>query len=182
MQEAVKGFLGLMKLNDLRRLQGESMKKWTTRFSISLRKVGAALNAACSDIPPETFLHPMIQGILLAETSGLTPSEFASVLGTSGKTGAKGEKIGNSWLVDDLMIAFCDQWSDDAIAARDRSRRAQAGAAFEAQTAASEWEAIEEDEEFQEDEADFPDGVYGSDYYGSEASWDNSLWGASAVQ
>ena len=174
MQAAVKGFLGLMKLNDLRRLQRESMKKWTTRFSITLRKVGAALNAACSEIPPETFLHPMIQGILLAETSGLTPSEFACVLGTSGTTGAKGEKIGNSWLVQDLMAAFCDQWSDDAIVARDRSRRAQAGAAFDAQTAASEWETIEEEEEYQADEVDFSAGVYGSDYAGSEASYDSS--------
>ena len=118
------------------------MKKWTTRFDITLRKVGAALHAACAEIPTDTFLHPMIQGILLAETSGLTPSEFASVLGTSGKTGDKGGKIGNSWLVKDLMTAFCDQWSDDAIATRDRSRRAQAGAAFDTQTTASEWETF----------------------------------------
>ena len=89
----------------------------------------------------------MIQGILLAETSGLTPSEFASVLGTSGKTGDKGEKIGDSWLVEDLMTALCDQSSDDAIAARDRSRRAQAGAAFDSQVT-SEWETGEEYENY----------------------------------
>ena len=107
MQEAVKLFLHLLKLDGLRRLQGESMKKWTTRFNLSLRKVGTALHAACEDIPADGFLHPMIQGILLAETSGLTPSESASVLGT---TGAAGEKIGNSWLISDLAEAFCDQW------------------------------------------------------------------------
>ena len=124
MQQAVSLFLQLLKLNDIRRLNGESMKKWTTRFTLSLNKVGAALHAACSEIPANGFLHPMIQGILLAETSGLTPSEFASVLGTSGQTGAVGEKIGNSWLVTDLTAAFCDQWSDDAIASRDsRFRR-----------------------------------------------------------
>ena len=90
MQEAVRLFSQLLKLNDLRRVQGESMKKRTTRFNLSLRRIGPALHAACAEIPTETFLHPMIQGILLAETSGLTPSEFASALGTSGKTGDKG--------------------------------------------------------------------------------------------
>ena len=107
MQQTVRLFLQLLKLNDIRRFNGESMKKWTTRFQLSLRKVGAALHAACSEIPANSFpansfLHPMIQGILLAETSGLTPSEFASVLGTSGKTGAEGEKIGNSRLAADF--------------------------------------------------------------------------------
>ena len=150
MQEAVRLFLQLLKLNDLRRVQGESMKKWTTRFNLSLRKVGAALHAACAKIATETFVHPMIQGILLAETSGLTPSEFASLLGASGKTGDKRGKIGNSWLVEDLMMAFCDQWSDDAIAARDRSRRAQAGAAFDSHVL-SEWEPGEEYEEYPEE-------------------------------
>ena len=74
MQQAVSLFLQLLKLNDIRRLNGESMKKWTTRFTLSLKNVGAALHAACSEIPANGFLHPMIQGILLAETSGLTPS------------------------------------------------------------------------------------------------------------
>ena len=74
MQQAVSLFLQFLKLNDIRRLNGESMKKWTTRFNLSLRKVGTALHAACSEIPANGFLHPMIQDILLAETSGLTPS------------------------------------------------------------------------------------------------------------
>ena len=42
MQEAVKIFLQMLKLDGRRRLQGESMKKWTTRFTLSLRKVGTA--------------------------------------------------------------------------------------------------------------------------------------------
>jgi hypothetical protein len=153
MQQAVSLFLQLLKLNDIRRLNGESMKKWTTRFSLSLRKVGAALHAACSEIPANGFLHPMIQGILLAETSGLTPSEFASVLGTSGKTGAEGEKIGNSWLAADLAAAFCDQWSDDAIALRDsRSRRTEhINATVESQTF-GQWESIEEPADYFEEE------------------------------
>ena len=45
------------------------------------------------------LLHENIRGILLAETSGLTSSEFASVLATSGTTGAEGESIGNSWKI-----------------------------------------------------------------------------------
>ena len=67
MQEAARLFLRLLKLNDIRRLSGESMKKWTTRFNLSLRKVGAALHAACTEIPIEGFLHPMIQGIPLRD-------------------------------------------------------------------------------------------------------------------
>ena len=57
MQEAVKLFLHLLKLDGLRRLHGESMTKWTTRFQLSLRKVGTALHAACKDIPADGFLH-----------------------------------------------------------------------------------------------------------------------------
>ena len=36
MQQAVSLLLQLLKLNDIRRLNGESMKKWTTRFSLSV--------------------------------------------------------------------------------------------------------------------------------------------------
>ena len=72
-------------------------RQWLSAGAAGEQRVGgAALHAACADIPTDGFLHPMIQGILLAETSGLTPTEFASVIGTSGKTGAEGEKIGNS--------------------------------------------------------------------------------------
>ena len=169
MQEAVKLFLHMLKLDGLRRLQGESMKKWTTRFQLSLRKVGTALHAACKEIPADGFLHPMIQGIILAETSGLTPSEFASVLGTSGTSGAEGEKIGNSWMLSDLIEAFCDQWSDDAVALRDsRSRRSDSiGAAME-EYALSEWEPVDEQyyEYDEEPEIDFSEGVFGEQYVG----------------
>ena len=65
------------------------------------------------------FLHENIRGILLAETSGLTSNEFASVLATSGTTGAEGERIGNSWKFSHVVEAFCTQWSDAALAARD---------------------------------------------------------------
>ena len=60
MQAAVRLFLRLLNLNDIRRLNGESMKKWTTRFNLCLRNAGAALHAACAEIPAEGFLHPMI--------------------------------------------------------------------------------------------------------------------------
>ena len=139
------------------------MKKWTTRFTLSLRKVGTALHAACKEIPSDGFLHSMIQGILLAETSGVTPSEFVSVFGTSGATGAEGEKIGNSWLISDLTEAFCDQWPDDATALRDsRSRRTDSiSAAMESYTL-SEWEPIDEYYECEdEEEVDFAEWVFG---------------------
>ena len=60
---------------------------------------------------------------MLADTSGLTSSEFASVLATSGTTGAEGESIGNSWKFSHLVEAFCRQWSDAALAARDAKAR-----------------------------------------------------------
>ena len=68
-------------------------------------------------------MHENIQGILLPETSGLTSSEFASVLATSGTTGAEGESIGNSWKFSHLAEAFSTQWSDAALAARDATAR-----------------------------------------------------------
>ena len=59
----------------------------------------------------------------MAETSGPTPSEFASVLATSGTTGAEGESIGNSWKFSHLVEAFCTQCGDAALAARDAKAR-----------------------------------------------------------
>ena len=55
--------------------------------------------------------------------SGLTSSEFASVLATSGTTSAEGESIGNSWKCSHLVEAFCTQWCDAALAARDAKAR-----------------------------------------------------------
>ena len=46
-------------------------------------------------------------------------SELASVLATSGTTGAEGESISNSWKFSHLVEAFCTQWGDAALAARD---------------------------------------------------------------
>ena len=175
MQEAVRLLLGFLKLQDIRRCNGEGMKKWTTRWQLALRKVGAALNAACPDIPADKVLHPMIQCILLAETSGLSPSEFASVLGTSGKTGKEGSSIGNSWDVHDLATAFAEQWSDDAIALRDaRSRRNEAvGAIMESYTFGdlglleAQVNGVEA-EEVTEEVEDMPEAIYGAEDYGAE--------------
>ena len=69
------------------------------------------------------FLHENIRGFLLAETSGLTSSEFASVLATSGTTGAEGESMGNRWKFSHFVEAFCTQWCDAALAARDAKAR-----------------------------------------------------------
>ena len=89
MQEAVRLLLEFFRLDGLRRQYGESMKKWTRRFGLAYNKVGTALNQANNEIKTD-FLHEMIRGILLAETSGLSPSEFAAVLATSGQTGHEG--------------------------------------------------------------------------------------------
>ena len=63
------------------------------------------------------------RGVLLAETSGLTSSEFASVLATSGPTSAAGENIGNSGKFAHFVDAFSTQWCDAALAARDSKAR-----------------------------------------------------------
>ena len=52
---------------------------WTRRLTLQYTKVGQALGASNSDTGKH-FLHEHIQGILLAETSGLILSEFASVV------------------------------------------------------------------------------------------------------
>ena len=81
-----------------------------------------ALNASDVEINKD-FLHENIRGILLAETSGLTSSEFASVLATSGTTSAEGESIGNSWKFSHLVEASCTQWCDAALAAKSAKAR-----------------------------------------------------------
>ena len=72
------------------------MRHWTRRFTQQHSKVGQALNASNSEISKD-FLHDNIPGILLAETSSLTSSEFASVFATSGTTGVEGDSVDNSW-------------------------------------------------------------------------------------
>ena len=121
--------LDFFRLDSLRRNYGETMRHWTRRFTLQYSKVGQALNASNSEISKD-FLHENIRGTLLAETSGLTSSEFASVLATSGTTGAEGKSIGNSWKFSHLVEAFCTQWSDAALAARDaKARKSEAVAA-----------------------------------------------------
>ena len=78
------------------------MRHWTRRFTLEYSKVCPVLNASSAEINKD-FLHENIRGILLAETSGLTTSEFASVLATNGTTGAEGESIGNSWKFSHLL-------------------------------------------------------------------------------
>ena len=91
-------------------------------FTLQYSKSRQALNASNAEISKD-FLHENIRCILLAETSGLTSSEFASVLATSGTTGADGESIGNSWTFSHLLEAFSTQWRDAALAARDTKAR-----------------------------------------------------------
>ena len=121
-QEGVRLLLDFFRLDSLRRSYGETMRHWTRRFTLQYSKVGQALNASNAGINKD-FLHENTRGILLAETSGLTSSEYASVSATSGTTGAEGESIGNSWKSSHLVEAFCTQWSDAALAARDANAR-----------------------------------------------------------
>ena len=117
-QEGVRLLLDFFRLDSLRRSYGETMRHWTRRFTLQYSKVGQALNPSNAEINKD-FLHENIRGIMLAETSGLTSSEFASVLATSGTTSAEGENICNSWKFSHHVEAFCTQWGNAALAARD---------------------------------------------------------------
>ena len=121
MQEVVSAFKELIQLHVLRRQSEESMRAWTTRWKLHMKKVGHALHQACSDIDAEKFLHPVIRCILLSETCGLTAQEFASVLSISGKP-VVGKAIGNSW-DEDVVQALISQWSESAVVARDRAMK-----------------------------------------------------------
>ena len=120
-QEAVRLFRQLMGLRDMRRQSGESMRKWTSRFEAFIRKTGKALHQADAEIDESTFLHPLIQGILLLECSNLSPAENAAVLATSGATTKEGGSIGNSYLYVDLAASFIAQWDDEALMRRDKA-------------------------------------------------------------
>ena len=74
---------------------GETMRHWTRRVTMQHTNVGQALDTTTSGISKD-LLHAHIRGILPLETSGSTSSEFASVLATSGTTGAEGETTPSS--------------------------------------------------------------------------------------
>ena len=101
----------------LRRQHGETMKHWASRFALAHLEVREVLNAA-NIKSTETLLRETFWCILLAETSVLTSSEFASMLATSDTTRAEGESSGNNWKFNDLVETCKTQWSDLALASR----------------------------------------------------------------
>ena len=104
-QEGVRLFLDFFRLDSPGRNHGETMRHWTRRFRLHYTKVGQASNTSNSEIN-KYRLHENIVGIVFAETSGLTSSEFASLRATSGTTGAEGESIGNSLKFSHFMDVF----------------------------------------------------------------------------
>ena len=132
MQEAVKLFRELLSLQGIARGSGESMKVWTARFQQYIDRVGTVLHAAEPEMDRKTFLHPVLQGIILITASGLEPSEVAAVLATSGNPDDElSSRQKNSHHVEHLIASMCDQWSDESIQRRDaqnRKSRAQANA------------------------------------------------------
>ena len=137
-QEAVRLFRQLMGLRDMRRQPGESMRKWTSRFEAFIKKTGKALHQADAEIDETTFLHPLIQGILLPECSNLSPAENAAVLATSGATTKEGSSIGNSYLYVDLAASFIAQWDDEALMRRDKAPQRRTH--FTAAAATTTWD------------------------------------------
>ena len=88
-QEGVRLLLDFFRFDSLRRSNGETRRHWTRRITQQYSEVGQALNASNAEINKD-FRHENIRSILLAETPGMTSSEFASVLATSGTTSAEG--------------------------------------------------------------------------------------------
>ena len=99
-QEGVRLLLDFFRLDSLRRSYGETMRHWRRRFTLQYSKVGQALNASNSEISKDV-LHENIRGILEAERSDLTSSEFASVFGT---IGADGESTDNRGKFTQLSV------------------------------------------------------------------------------
>ena len=97
------------------------MRKWTSRFEAFIKKTGKALRQADAEIDETTFLHPLIQGILLLECSNLSPAENAAVLATSGATTKEGGSIGNRYLYVDLAASFFALWDNEALMRRDKA-------------------------------------------------------------
>ena len=120
-REAVRLLLGFFKT------RFSSTELWCNH-----ERLDTSIHTAILECWPNTerFKFPDQQGLSAAETSGLTSSEFASVLATSGTTGAEGESIGNSRRCAHLAEAFSTQWGDDALAARGaKARKSEAVAA-----------------------------------------------------
>ena len=172
-QEAVRLFRQLMGLRDMRRQSGESMRKWTSRFEAFIRKTGKALHQADAEIDESTFLHPLIQGILLLECSNLSPAENAAVLATSGATTKEGGSIGNSYLYVDLAASFIAQWDDEALMRRDKAppKRSHHSAA----AAITTWELSSPSNTFLE-----PDTVDGGELEMAlgtcDETWEDQSW------
>ena len=114
--------LDFFRLDSLRRSYGESVGHWTRRFTLQYSKVGQTLNASNAEIN-EDFLNENIRGILLAEMSGLTSSEFASALATSGTTGAEVKALATVGSFSHLVEAFSTHAGNAALAARDATAR-----------------------------------------------------------
>ena len=81
-------------------------------------EVGQAFNNPNSENNNKDILPENIRGILLAETSSLALSEFASVSATSGTTSAEGESLDNSLKLSHLVDACSTWWCDAALAVR----------------------------------------------------------------
>ena len=113
MADAAQALRDFLAGKDLRRRNGEGAKSFIQRFEHTLDLMGRKLHAACSDIPAQGFLHNFILGMLFLDFSGLGTTERATVLATSSTRG-------NSHLYPDLKASLVAQWSDAALAERDR--------------------------------------------------------------
>ena len=137
LQEAVRLTLGFVSLNGVKRKPGEGMRTFIARFEGLYVEAGNALKEACGDVDPEKFLHPLVRGILLMESTNLEIVEQNSVLATSGPKG-------NSWLYQHLAEALQLQWSDEAVLKRDKTQRGRKAQANAVESHAWELQGIRE--------------------------------------
>ena len=122
-QEGVRLLFDFFRLDSLRRKLRRNRETLDTSLHFAILESWSGTERFKCRNEQEFSARKHSRGILLAETSGLTSSEFGSVLATSGTTGAEGVSIGNSWKFSHLVEAFCAQWGDAALAARDAKAR-----------------------------------------------------------
>ena len=162
-------------------------------FEAFIKKTGKALHQADAEIGESTSLHHWIQGILLLESSNLSPAENAAVLTTSGATTKEGGSIGNSHLYVDLAASFIAQWDDEALMRRDKAPQKRSH--HTAAAATTTWDLSSpvdggelemalgtcdepwEDQSWEEpEEAEFPDDDWTGEFPPDDPELEDQFW------
>ena len=94
----------------MRRKPAEGMVALGIRFQKLYGELGEAVKLVDDAVVPKKLFHPVIQGVLLLEYSGLNPSEVSAVLGPQG----------NKYDWDSVLTGLTEQWPDQRLFLRDK--------------------------------------------------------------